>query len=186
MKYLKKYDTVQQKTQDTPPSPNVTIVTNELGVNYEGDNSLDNFKQELKTAIEGKGVTVPSGTKLDTYPALVDSISGGSIEDLLTKENLVRILINIGNTDFTLDASNNFSDTDEKYVVTFDVSSIKFYFNDLEIDTMKVSAANNTPTDNYTYNFLMIGSTIFGLKRVNFNFYIYLNNVQIGHILCSD
>ena len=34
-------------------------------------------KADLKTAIEGKGVTVPEGTTLDGYAALVESISGG-------------------------------------------------------------------------------------------------------------
>ena len=38
---------------------------------------LQNAKSALKTAIEGKGVTVPSATKLDGYSALVDSISVG-------------------------------------------------------------------------------------------------------------
>ncbi len=41
-------------------------------------NRLQNAKTALKTAIEGKGVTVPSSTKLDGYADLVDSISGGS------------------------------------------------------------------------------------------------------------
>lgn len=43
---------------------------------------LQNAKASLKTAIEGKGVTVPSSTKLDGYADLVDSISGGSDEDV--------------------------------------------------------------------------------------------------------
>lgn len=42
---------------------------------------LQTAKADLKTAIEGKGVTVPSATLLDGYADLVDSISGGgSIE----------------------------------------------------------------------------------------------------------
>lgn len=36
---------------------------------------LQNAKASIKTAIEGKGVTVPDGTKLDGMAALVDSIS---------------------------------------------------------------------------------------------------------------
>lgn len=39
---------------------------------------LQTAKANLKTAIEGKGVTVPSATTLDGYAELVDSISGGS------------------------------------------------------------------------------------------------------------
>jgi hypothetical protein len=42
---------------------------------------LQTAKADLKTAIEGKGVTVPSSAKLDAYPALVDSISGGGYEE---------------------------------------------------------------------------------------------------------
>ena len=38
---------------------------------------LQNAKADLKTAIEGKGVTVPSSTKLDGYADLVDSIQQG-------------------------------------------------------------------------------------------------------------
>lgn len=38
---------------------------------------LNAAKNSLKTAIEGKGVAVPDGTKLDGYSALVDQISGG-------------------------------------------------------------------------------------------------------------
>ena len=42
---------------------------------------LQTAKADLKTAIEGKGVTVPSSAKLDAYPALVESISGGGYEE---------------------------------------------------------------------------------------------------------
>ena len=38
---------------------------------------LQTAKDDLKTSIENKGVTVPEGATLDDYPALVDSISGG-------------------------------------------------------------------------------------------------------------
>ena len=38
---------------------------------------LQQAKADLKTAIEGKGVTVPSNTKLDGYADLVDSIKTG-------------------------------------------------------------------------------------------------------------
>ena len=44
---------------------------------------LQNAKSALKTAIEGKGVSVPASTTLDGYSALVDSIQagGGSSDD---------------------------------------------------------------------------------------------------------
>lgn len=38
---------------------------------------LQNAKASIKTAIEGKGVTVPSSTTLDGYAELIASISGG-------------------------------------------------------------------------------------------------------------
>lgn len=38
---------------------------------------LQNAKANIKTSIENKGVTVPNDTKLDGYPALIDSIEAG-------------------------------------------------------------------------------------------------------------
>jgi hypothetical protein len=148
---------------------------------------LQNAKADLKTAIEGKGVTVPSSAKLDAYPALVESIQagGGSIEDLITKENLVRIIINIGDTDFTLDASNNFSNNNGVYVDSKAVKYIKFYFDGLEIDTTPIGAPTS-PASNQTYNFLVVGSRIFGFKRDSMYYYIYLNNEQIGFAYAQD
>ena len=40
-------------------------------------NRLNAAKNNLKTAIEGKGVAVPDGTKLDGYSTLVEQIGGG-------------------------------------------------------------------------------------------------------------
>ena len=45
---------------------------------------LTNAKAAIQTAIEGKGVTVPSGTLLDGMAALIESIEGGS-----TSNNIV-------------------------------------------------------------------------------------------------
>lgn len=42
---------------------------------------LQTAKADLKTAIEGKGVTVSSSAKLDAYPALVESIQQGGSDD---------------------------------------------------------------------------------------------------------
>ena len=41
---------------------------------------LQTAKSDLKTAIEGKGVTVSSGTTLDDYADLVDSIQAGGAD----------------------------------------------------------------------------------------------------------
>lgn len=50
---------------------------------------LQTAKADLKTAIEGKGVTVPSATKIDGYADLVDAIQTGgggiSADDIATK-----------------------------------------------------------------------------------------------------
>jgi len=51
---------------------------------------LQNAKASIKTSIENKGVTVPSTTKLDGYPALIDSIPTGSqitVEPLSVTQN---------------------------------------------------------------------------------------------------
>ena len=42
---------------------------------------LTNAKAAIQTAIEGKGVTVPSGTLLDGMAALIESIEAGSISN---------------------------------------------------------------------------------------------------------
>lgn len=47
-----------------------------MSVNSEIER-LQNAKSALKTAIEGKGVSVPASTKLDGYSALVNSIEQG-------------------------------------------------------------------------------------------------------------
>lgn len=45
---------------------------------------LQTAKADLKTAIEGKGVTVSSSAKLDAYPELVESIqAGGGGDDIV-------------------------------------------------------------------------------------------------------
>lgn len=48
---------------------------------------IQQAKSDLKTSIEGKGVTVPSATKIDGYAALVDQIStGGGASNIVTGE----------------------------------------------------------------------------------------------------
>lgn len=44
---------------------------------------LQTAKDNIKTAIEGKGVTVPDATLLDAYAALIDSIEAGGGGDVL-------------------------------------------------------------------------------------------------------
>lgn len=54
---------------------------------------LQGAKSALKTAIEGKGVAVPSSAKIDGYSALVDAIEQGGGEGVWITDN--------GNPDFT-------------------------------------------------------------------------------------
>lgn len=60
---------------------------------------LQNAKSAIKTSIENKGVTVGDDAKLDEYPALIDSISGGS-EAQYEFPNYYEIKTN-GGTNFT-------------------------------------------------------------------------------------
>ncbi len=46
---------------------------------------IQSAKANLKTAIEGKGVTVPSSAKIDSYPGYVDAIQQGSAKSLQNK-----------------------------------------------------------------------------------------------------
>ena len=46
---------------------------------------LTQAKADIKTAIENKGVTVPSSAKLDDYPELIDDIEQGSTPNLQSK-----------------------------------------------------------------------------------------------------
>ena len=46
---------------------------------------IQGAKADLKTAIEGKGVTVPASAKIDAYPDYVDAIQQGSAPSLQSK-----------------------------------------------------------------------------------------------------
>lgn len=59
---------------------------------------LQTAKADLKTAIEGKGVTVPASAKLDAYPALVESIQQGGGGD----DDNWYILLMIGDSNDTI------------------------------------------------------------------------------------
>lgn len=73
---------------------------------------ITNAKAAIKTAIEGKGVTVPDGTLLDGMAALIESIQAGGGE-----ENLFGTYFETGSiipasditTDYTIKFQRNFS-----------------------------------------------------------------------------
>lgn len=149
---------------------------------------LQQAKAALKTSIEGKGVTVSSDATLDDYPALVDSIQagGGSIEDLITKENLVRIVATIGGKDFTLDASNNFTITSGGKIGSTSFGGIKLVFADLEL-VYNSATSYAVPQNGNTYNYLVVGGITFSMlySSTNYEDYyitLYLNSEQIGSI----
>ena len=70
---------------------------------------LTTAKSDISTAITNKGVTVPSGTKLDGMAALIDSISGG--EDVIIKQ-------------VTFKPSSNYLLSDNRCVVTHNCGKI--------------------------------------------------------------
>ena len=79
---------------------------------------LTTAKSDISTAITNKGVTVPSGTKLDGMAALIDSISGG--EDVIIKQ-------------VTFKPSSNYLLNDDRCVVTHNCGKIPkavFIFSD--------------------------------------------------------
>lgn len=93
---------------------------------------LQTAKAGLKTAIEAKGVTVPSATTLDGYPALVGAIpSGGSsiIEDYANA-------IIFQNADFTSDGIDEITIT-SNYSGTFVMTNM---FSGAKIKKVTVSA----------------------------------------------
>ena len=67
---------------------------------------LANAKTAISTAIEGKGVTVPEGTKLDGLAALIESIEAGGGADISPWVDMVTFSITpaedlTGDIDFT-------------------------------------------------------------------------------------
>lgn len=152
---------------------------------------LQTAKADLKTAIEGKGVTVASSAKLDAYPALVESISGGSIEDLITKENLVRIegeLSDLAGGVFVLDASNNFNKTYPFLSNSF-MNNLAFNFNGTNIGFVDLT---DKSTKGILYVLLTVGSTMLKFKSDNSyvggykHVYFYINDEIVGTINYDD
>ena len=67
---------------------------------------IESAKTAITTAIEGKGVTVPTGTKLDGLAALVESIEAGGGADISPWADMVTFSITpaedlTGDIDFT-------------------------------------------------------------------------------------
>ena len=64
---------------------------------------LTNAKAAIQTAIEGKGVTVPSGTLLDGMAALIESIQAGGGGDIKIEQGSVTFATEQSNYTFVTD-----------------------------------------------------------------------------------
>ena len=101
-----------------------------------------NAKTAIKTAIEGKGVTVPDGTLLDGMASLIDSIEavggggGGGVS---------------GNGEW---ASGTYTPSETKTIGTSDLSAIKI---DTGLSDIRFFAIiiDSTISTNYAYEFIM-------------------------------
>ena len=82
---------------------------------------LTNAKAAIQTAIEGKGVTVPSGTLLDGMANLIESIEAGG---LLLEYNRHKI---IANGTFTV-AERTLVNNDSRFVFEHNIGVVPFIF----------------------------------------------------------
>ena len=93
---------------------------------------ITNAKAAIKTAIEGKGVTVPAGTLLDGMAALIESIEAGGSGDFSIQAGTITfsesykpystpLVINhsLGKTPFAFIAYNGSSAYTPKYQIAF-------------------------------------------------------------------
>lgn len=131
---------------------------------------LQTAKADLKTAIEGKGVTVSSSAKLDAYPALVESISGGGDDDnwyLLCGGNNENI-DDYGIFLFPLNVAQNtweyryptllrLPPTD--FVVSFKYKGENYYANDFKYGTFQLSKQGSPVTPTLRQGFLALRIT---------------------------
>ena len=108
---------------------------------------LTNAKAAIKTAIEGKGVTVPSGTLLDGMAALIESIEAGGLSleynrhkriaggtftvaerTLINNVNRFVFVHNVGVVPFifVISASGVTAQNDLAYICSFRIDQINF------------------------------------------------------------
>lgn len=157
---------------------------------------LQQAKADLKTAIEGKGVTVPSNATIDDYADLVDSIEAGgggssSIEDLVSKENLTKIETNIsGSTPIILNQSNNFNITGVDILGAISFVDCELSFNGFSI--IWHSGGNSFYFYNSKKSFLTLGNLDFSVENVSTysngwkHIYFYINDEVVGTVAYDD
>ena len=119
---------------------------------------LQKAKASLKTAIEGKGVTVSADAKLDAYPALVESIQqgGGGDDDnwyLFGRRSIVYVFTKTNDTTWTeIDAGQmSFLKTDQIY---FQYKGEKYYVNRLNVGDNPLSKTGQPTTPEILSAFL--------------------------------
>lgn len=127
-------------------------------------NRLANAKTALATAIEGKGVTVPEGTKLDGMAALVESIEAGggdivvgsfTLTEGLTTSSPLYIDITFPKNEFPLmycvfeDARNlKYTDTSHTATRIINVTGISVY----DSDKRYIAMSTYMKSGSYSHN----------------------------------
>ena len=110
---------------------------------------IQNAKADIKTAIEGKGVTVPSATKIDGYADLIDDIpTGGSPTgtkniSITSNGTTTEDVASYASAQITTNVPNSYSVSDEGKVVD---------------NGALVSQTSDTVTANDTYDTTLINS----------------------------
>lgn len=94
---------------------------------------IETAKASIKAAIEGKGVSVPSDTKIDGMAALISNISGGgSGTDLKTCTLTVR------------GEPTNYYPTDIAYTTVNDSGDIQYAYNSVSDSSITVTCLRNS------------------------------------------
>lgn len=110
---------------------------------------LQTAKADLKTAIEGKGVTVPSSAKLDAYPALVESIQqgGGGDDDnwYLVVQNESKAFVFFPQIGSSWDMSAPSSLLIRQSYIYFAYKGEKYYITNFAYDTNLPLSKNGQP-----------------------------------------
>ena len=134
---------------------------------------LQNAKADLKTAIEGKGVTVPSSTKLDGYADLVDSISGGGSDDdnwyLFNPRSIAYVFTKTNDTTWT-EMHAGFVAFQVRDQIYFQYKGEKYYVNSLQDGDNTLSKTGQPTTSSVLGNFLTATIT----KDANENFTVHI------------
>ena len=138
---------------------------------------LTNAKAAIQTAIEGKGVTVPSGTLLDGMAALIESIEAGGGGDIKIEQGSVTFATEQSNYIFVTDNPDIFIvyvEDDSRPVY----SSAQYVW--MIIQDTRFSGSSSIGEKNTSY--------IFGYNKGNGKYYVpYRKGIStIGMFRASD